>query len=417
MARPASAGRRTGETFEGGRFDERAFPEGKAAGVRLIQAVEPMSHDWLASRALLALRFGRPYGDARTALPSSRAADGDVPVCDRRGVTRYLLQQWTGETIAEEDREYGSHGSELWATPSSSPRLLEVDEDDVVIIAGVVDGRLLPICGLTVGRTVSREQLVAEGYPDPYDLPSFAVGKPPSPRMNLRHIADRRLSLAIRKANGTPLARRKADPGALDGQGFRYPQWLDEDSARRLLVFLNELWEREDDEGLDDPVRISRGQAPRMTPSERRAVELRAMEVTARLYRREGFEVADVSAREPWDLTATHLDGRGLHIEVKGTTGTGDAVIVTAGERRHAEQAARLGARPVLVVVSGIRLQRGSQPKADGGKVTVRHDPWDVKVHGAWAATVYRYEPLRIRPLAKRPSATKRTGRPRVGRA
>lgn len=308
---------------------------------------------------------------------------------------RYLLQQWAGDTIAAEDRDYGSHGSELWATPSSSARLLEVVENDVVIIAGVVDGRLLPISGLTVGRTVSRDQLVAEGY-DPYDLPYFAVGKPPSPRMNLRHLADRRLSLAIRKAEGTLLARRKVDPDALDGQGFRYPQWLDEDSARRLLRFLDELWEREDDEGLDDPARISRGLAPRMTPSERGAIELHAMELAARLYRREGFEITDVSASEPWDLTATHLDGRELHIEVKGTTGEGDVVIVTAGERRHAEQAAGLGARPVLVVVSGIRLKRGSQPKADGGKVTVRHDPWDVDVHGAWAATVYRYEPLRI---------------------
>ena len=219
---------------------------------------------------------------------------------------RYLLHQWTGDTIRAEDREYGSHGSELWATPSSSSRLLEVVENDVVIIAGVVDGRLLPIAGLRVRRTVSRDQLVAEGR-DPYDLPYFAEGKPPSPRMNLRHPADRGLSLAIRKEDGTLLARRKVDSEALDGQGFRYPQWLNEDSAKCLLVFLDELWRREDDEGLDDPVRISRGLAPRMTSSERRVIELHAMEIVARVYRREGFEIADVSASEPWDLTATHL--------------------------------------------------------------------------------------------------------------
>jgi len=312
-------------------------------------------------------------------------------------MSRYLLQQWTRDTIAVEDREYGSHGSELWATPSSSPRLLEVDEDDVVIIAGVINGRLLPISGLTVGRTTSREQLVAEGHdPDElYDLPYFAVGKEPSPRMNLRRVADQRLGLAILKADGEPLARRKGDPGALYGQGFRYPQWLDGDSGRRLLAFLDEHWQQEDDEGLDDPVRILRGQAPRMTSSERRAVELRAMEVAAQLYRDRGYELVDVSASEPWDFTATGPDGRELHVEVKGTTGTGEAVLVTAGERRHAEQAAGLGARPVLVVVSGIRLQQGRRPEASGGKITVRHDPWDVNVQGAWAPTVYRYEPLR----------------------
>jgi hypothetical protein len=235
---------------------------------------------------------------------------------------RYLLHQWTADTIAEEDREYGSHGSELWATASSSSRLLELAENDVVIIAGVVDGRLMPISGLTVERAVARDHLVAEGY-DPYDLPYFAVGKAPSPRMNLRYRVDRALSLAIHKADGTPLARRKADPGALDGQAFRYPQWLEEDSAARLLAFLDEMWEQEDDEGLDDPVRISRGQAPRLAAAELRVIELRAMVITARLYGREGFKITDVSASEPWDLTATHRDGRELHIEVKGTTGTG----------------------------------------------------------------------------------------------
>lgn len=305
---------------------------------------------------------------------------------------RYLLQQWTAATIEEEDLDYGSHGSELWATPSSAERLLDLDENDVVIIAGVVDGQLLPICALTIGRTASREQLVADGY-EPYPLPYFAVGKPPSSRMNLRHVADRRLGLAVRKESGEPLARRKADATTLDGQGFRYPQWLDPESARSLVSFLDEIWAREDAEGLDDPVRVARGLAPRLSAAERRAVELHAMAVVVDLYQREGFALVDVSASEPWDLTATHPDGRQLHIEVKGTTGPGTAVIVTAGERRHAEQAAGLGARAVLVVVSGVELERRAHPRASGGEITVRQEPWDPDVDGTWTATVYRYEP------------------------
>jgi len=38
---------------------------------------------------------------------------------------RYLLQQWTKDTLRCQDREESSHGVELWATPSSRERLLD----------------------------------------------------------------------------------------------------------------------------------------------------------------------------------------------------------------------------------------------------------------------------------------------------
>lgn len=308
---------------------------------------------------------------------------------------RYLLQQWTADTMREEDEQHGSHGTELWATPSSNERLLDLVEDDVVVIAGVVGGRVLPICGLTVKRTATREDLLGEGFGhDMYDLPYFALGKF-STRMNLRIAADQHTSLAVRKADGSPLARRAQNPQSIAGQAFRTPQWIDATSAKRLLKLLDGVWQREDDEGLDDPGRVARGLAPRMTAAERKAVELRAMNVVVGLYRREGYDLQDVSATQPWDLTATHPERRTVHVEVKGTSGAGDGVIVTGGERRHAEQAGGYGAVPALVIVSGIKLERGSSPSADGGTVTVRHEPWDVDSDGTWTATVWRYEPIR----------------------
>ena len=45
-----------------------------------------------------------------------------------------------------------------------------------MIVAGVVDGRLLPICGLIVQRTAGREHLVEEGE-DPYELPLLRRGQ------------------------------------------------------------------------------------------------------------------------------------------------------------------------------------------------------------------------------------------------
>ena len=67
----------------------------------------------------------------RGASEAALVHNATVPsrICKGRVVPRYLLQQWTRATIAEEDREYRAHGG-LWATPSSASRLLDLEEDD-----------------------------------------------------------------------------------------------------------------------------------------------------------------------------------------------------------------------------------------------------------------------------------------------
>jgi hypothetical protein len=304
-------------------------------------------------------------------------------------VPRYLLQQWTAKTITQEDEDNKSHGVELWATPSASPRLLDLEENDVVFVAGVVNGRLLPVSRLVVGRIATYDELIAEGH-EPYELPFHALAKPPLPRMNLREHADDALSLALRKESGAPLARRRTAPTRLDGQAFRVPQWIDRASAQRLGDFLDGVWDAEDDSGLSDPARVSRGLAPRLSTAERHSIERRAMDVVEAEYRRHGYDVLDVSGEGPWDLTATHPDGQIVHIEVKGTTGTGHAVSVTAGERRHAEEFGR----PALAIVTGIHLTRGRSPTATGGALAVHLNPWSTS-DGHWITTVWRYEPTR----------------------
>jgi hypothetical protein len=303
-------------------------------------------------------------------------------------MARYLLQQWTADTIALEERsDVSGHGVELWAAPSSSGRLLELEPDDVVFVAAVTNGRVLPICRVVVDRVATYDELVAEGH-DPYDLPFQALARTPLPRMNLRRLGDDDLSLSLRKEDGETLARRRRDPRQLDGQSFRTPQWIDAQSASLLSGFLDDLWTAEDDTGLNDPGRISRGLAPRLSPAEREAVERRAMDVVEEHYRGLGYDVDDVSASGAWDFTASHPDGDVVHIEVKGTTGRGDAVTVTAGERRHAEEFGH----PALAIVTRICLARGGKPAAQGGVLAFHLDPWSTE-DGSWTATVWRYEP------------------------
>ena len=306
-----------------------------------------------------------------------------------------LLVQWEKKTL-EDERRSGNHGLEPFAVPSSKRRLLDLEEDDELFVAAVVDGKLVPVCNLVVDRVASLDELLAEGQRPPFPLPYQALAKPPLPRMNLINGAPTALSLRVRKEDGSPLARRRDNPRKLDGQGFREPQWISPKSAEDLRTFLERVW-KDEAADTDDVVRIAQGRAAHLTVAERKEVELRAMAVAQAWYERKGFEIEDVHEYAPWDLTARKSGQAAVRIEVKGTTGDGGAVVVTNGEREHAA-----GYHPsALVIVSRIKLRdhdhagsstSGRAPSATGGRITTHLDPWDVN-QGVWSATVWRYEP------------------------
>lgn len=113
------------------------------------------------------------------------------------------------------------------------------------------------------------------------------------------------------------------------------------------------------------------GQGRGLNAEQRRAVELRAVAVVTRWLEGAGWDVEDVSLkRRGYDLHAGQGDEE-LHVEVKGTTGSGASVILTPNEVRHA------GANPrqaMLAVVSGIELSEtdGSWRAAGGVKRVFR---------------------------------------------
>ena len=127
--------------------------------------------------------------------------------------------------------------------------------------------------------------------------------------------------------------------------------------------------------------------APREHDEKRRkAVELRAMEEAARYYREQGWKVEDVSATESCDLRCT-CDGDELHVEVKGTTGAGAVVTLTANEVEHARER-----RTALFVLSHVEVSYtdGDEPVASGGRECVL-DPWDIGGEGELRPSEYRY--------------------------
>jgi hypothetical protein len=119
------------------------------------------------------------------------------------------------------------------------------------------------------------------------------------------------------------------------------------------------------------PGRVGRAKGRVSDFAVRRAVELRAMAVAAERYLEEGWIVADVSSAESHDLLCTRGAER-LLVEVKGTTGLGERVDLTANEVLLAQ-----GPQPTaLAIVSLVELSReGEAVAAHGGALRII-DPW-----------------------------------------
>lgn len=106
------------------------------------------------------------------------------------------------------------------------------------------------------------------------------------------------------------------------------------------------------------------GQGFGLTQAERKAVELRAVELAANHLELEGFAIQDVSRNRPYDFIA-EKDGNKFIVEVKGTTGHWRSIFLT-----HSEVAAHKKHHPlnVLLIVHSIILERRSKlPKASAG--------------------------------------------------
>lgn len=119
--------------------------------------------------------------------------------------------------------------------------------------------------------------------------------------------------------------------------------------------------------------RAPRATGFRATAEQRRAVELRAMELVTSYYEELGADVQDVSANRPFDLLVTIPEGVVVTVEVKGSAGDGSEILLTRGEVDHHREAYPANA---LAVVSSILLDGPPDaPKASGGDLTVL-PPW-----------------------------------------
>ena len=112
---------------------------------------------------------------------------------------------------------------------------------------------------------------------------------------------------------------------------------------------------------------------------ERKAVELRAMEVAREYLHSLGYKTKDTSANNPFDFIA-EKDNEKIKVEVKGTTSSiVDSIMMTSNEvELHKKEAGSTA----LAIVSGIKfIERGLNAVCIGGTIEYVY-PWDI---GAWS--------------------------------
>lgn len=108
------------------------------------------------------------------------------------------------------------------------------------------------------------------------------------------------------------------------------------------------------------------GQGFLVSQAVRKLVEEYAVAWAIRHYEAQGWTVQDVGSTESFDLRCTREDAKERHVEVKGTTGIGETVILTRNEVAHARE---WHPNVDLFVVTEIRVEGrdSDKPTACGG--------------------------------------------------
>lgn len=170
---------------------------------------------------------------------------------------------------------------------------------------------------------------------------------------------------------------------------------LDEREFRNLLVQaaekLRELYEAQrigrhlkttavaelELETISRPARAeAAGQGFRLSADERRAIEIRAMDVARGWLESDGYTVADKSKTSPFDYEAKKGDTI-LKIEVKGTTSDGvDEIFMTKNEvDLHTHERGKTG----IIIVSGIKLEKVNEESIAKGGELYADIGWDIR--------------------------------------
>lgn len=135
--------------------------------------------------------------------------------------------------------------------------------------------------------------------------------------------------------------------------------------------------------------RSRRGQGFRQSAEQRTAIDRYAMRAATDHLEAAGWDVTDRSVDHPYDLFCARA-GERVHVEVKGTTSDGSAVLLTPNEVAHARAAYP---ETALLIVHGVSLAIDEEGEwfASGGDIKLIL-PWEIDAGGSLHSTGYSYE-------------------------
>jgi hypothetical protein len=124
----------------------------------------------------------------------------------------------------------------------------------------------------------------------------------------------------------------------------------------------------------------------RLSAAQRSAIELHAMKIVKAHLEEQGWRVNDTSANRPYDFHCVGDAGE-LYVEVKGTTSTGETIVLTNNEVEHHRRAYPANA---LALVRNICLRGPDRDQAFGGDLDF-FSPWTV-VNERLRVVTYLYD-------------------------
>jgi hypothetical protein len=114
-----------------------------------------------------------------------------------------------------------------------------------------------------------------------------------------------------------------------------------------------------------------------LSHAERVAIEEHAVEMAMAALLNAGFsDIRNVGSKRTWDIEA-HLGDVLVYVEVKGTTSNGSEVGLTANQ---VDWYGSMHPATMLIIVSGIDLDRAQEPPVASGGYLRRIYPWAVEL-------------------------------------
>jgi hypothetical protein len=272
----------------------------------------------------------------------------------------------------------GMAGEPLRHAASNNFDRMKTRVGDVVYVVVNRDGRMMLVGRLTVDHVVDQHEAEFRLGMPVYERRAHVLSDAPDTIVRFDREVPEDVARALRSTRGASVSFASDDEYRLSPTALQPMIRLTTESARAL------------DQLLEVPAGPSSGPGRATTSAEfKSAVEIHAVNYVSQHLEADGWDAKNVGLVESYDLRCAR-DNEVLHVEVKGTTGNGEAVVLTRNEVQHARDEYPDVA---LAVVSQIRVEMVADGKiVTSGGVLDLWFPWAID-DGHLECSVYRYAP------------------------